>query len=232
MVVEDCVVEGLIPFAQAGVAVGDSELSKWPEEVRYTSYPIEVTSQVAGTIVSLGEMLVDGTPISSRVVGQSFGIPLEDGDQFLEKILITAKVNPVKGSSYSARLVDLGDSPDREGYDAGNSLLPGDTTFEINTPASREKGAGRIMSFTFTGAERVRLKAGHSYSFELVANPENKAAAVLSWFRSGQRAMATAPLPDATAFCVPTAEGTTKDDRRSPLKDRQCYIGIKTSPAK
>jgi len=232
MVVEDCMVEGLIPFAQAGVAVGDSELSKWPEEVRYTSYPIEVTSQVACTALSTQERLNDGTPVTSRVVGQSFGIPSEDGDQILEKIFITAAANPVKGSSYSARLVDLGDSPDRDSYDAGKSLLPADATFEITTPSSLGKGAGRIMSFTFSGAERVRLKAGHWYSFELVANPDNKPAAGLSWFRSGARAMATAPLPEATAFCVPTTEGTTKDDRRTLVKDRQCYIGIKTSPAK
>ena len=218
--VNDCVVSGPVPHG----ILGDTPLNQWPEEVRYSSGSINAVPQVAGTILQNSSYGL----YNSRVVGQIFDIPHGDGDQVLEKIFITARVAIPDHTlpTFHVRLVDLGDSLDLEQYAAGTNLLWGNPTFEIMTPS--EPGLGQIMSFTFTDKDRVRLKEGHWYAFEIVSDPGNDKSSSLTWLRSGG---VSRELPDCLVYQVPFAEETSVDDPRTALKNRQAFIGIKTSPA-
>jgi hypothetical protein len=222
--VEDCVVSGLIP--NEAISVDSTPLNQWPEEMRYSSGSISKVPQSAGTILQNRSNVVQDMSLTSRVVGQIFNIPSGDEDQVLEKIFITAHVGLSNNSPlmFQARLVDLGESPDLEQYAAGTNLLESKPEFEIVT--STEKDHGRIIRFTFTDKDRVRLKGGHWYAFEIVADPENKGS--LTWLRSSR---VSKEMPDAPVYRVPFAEETSAEDPRTVIHDRQAFIGIKTSPA-
>jgi len=221
--VDDCVVSGPIPNEE--IPLESTPLNQWPEEVRYSSGSIRGAFKVTGTILQNSAYFSPGSDISltSRVVGQIFNIPSGDGDQVLEKIFITAQANnaPMR---FQARLVDLGDSPDLEQYAAGTNLLEGNPEFEIVT--SSEKDYAQIIRFTFTDKDRVRLKGGHWYAFEIVSDPEFKGS--LNWLRS---LGVSKEMPDAPVFRVPFAEETSAEDPRTVIENRQAFIGIKTSPA-
>lgn len=224
---------------QAGVAVNDcvmsgnfdegSHLRQWPEEVKYSA-PIYGIPQSAGTTFrSLFLPDEEGNPKFSRVVGQAFDIPSGDGDQILEKIFMPARVAlpgniPIR---FKVRLVDLGSSPDLEEYEEGSNLFRSNPEVEIATP-SADKGSGQIVSFTFTGDDRIRLKAGNSYAFELVADPKNAPNAHFFWLRGVGK---PSQLGKAPAFRVPFTDEANASDLRTAIKGRQAFIGIKTSSA-
>lgn len=225
--VDDCVVSGPLPNEE--ILMDSTPLNHWPEEVRYSSGSISASPQIAGTILQNSPYISPDSDFSltSRVVGQIFNIPPGDGDQVLEKIFITARVGlrnktPLK---FQARLVDLGESPDIESYEAGTNLLDGSPKFEAFTPTSRDDG--QIISFTFTDKDRVRLKEGHWYAFEIASDPDNIAESSLTWLRC----LGSKEMPDAPVFRVPFVEGSSAGDSRTVIKGRQAFIGIKTSPA-
>jgi len=228
MQVDDCVVSGPLPNG----ILDDTPLNQWPEEVRYSSRSMNASPQIVGTALQntayIQENQGQDMSVTSRVVGQIFNIPPGDGDQVLEKIFITAHAGLRNNApmNFQARLVDLGDSPDLEQYAAGTNLLWGNPEFEIVTPT--EKNHGQIISFTFTDKDRVRLKEGHWYAFEIVSDPGNDKSSSLVWLRS---LGVSQEMPDAPVFRVPFAEETSVADPRTVIKDRQAFIGIKTSPA-
>jgi hypothetical protein len=225
MQVDDCVVSGPLPNG----ILDDTPLNQWPEEVRYSSRSMNASPQIAGTILQNAPYITLDSDLShtSRVVGQIFHIPPGDGDQVLEKIFITAQANLRNNMpmNFHARLVDLGESPDLAGYEAGTSLLEGSPEFEVFTPTERDYG--QIISFTFTDKDRVRLKEGHWYSFELVSDPDNDKSSLI-WLRS---LGVSQEMPDCLVYRVPFAEETSVDDPRTAIENRQAFIGIKTSPA-
>jgi hypothetical protein len=226
VLVEDCVVSGSFP--NEATPIDSTPLNQWPEEVRYSSGSITAAPQVAGTVLqNSSHIQEDEFSLTSRVVGQVFHIPPGDGDQVLEKIFITAHAGLRNNAPmrFQARLVDLGESPDLAGYEAGTNLLEGKPEFEVFTPTERDNG--QIISFTFTDKDRVRLKDGHWYAFEIVSDPDNDERSLLVWLRS---LGVSQEMPDCLAYRVPFAEETSADDPRTVIENRQAFIGIKTSP--
>jgi hypothetical protein len=164
-----------------------------------------------------------------RVLGQVFNVPEAEGDQFLEKIFILAQVMvadkiPIE---LQVRLVDLGTDTILDEYQEGTNLLANNPKVEIVTPTA-DKNSAQIVGFTFTGADRIRLKAGHWYSFELVSAPENNKNSSFSWLRGN----GATPIPDAQVFRVCYTDQTKSSDTRVAMRKRQTFFGIKTSPAK
>lgn len=236
-----------VPLVKAEIQVNDSvttgslgspneeSITKWPEEVQFSSTLLpNADAQTAGTILRNFSDKVLGRngeeyAANSRVIGQTFHIPEDSTNQVLEKIFILGQAvlpgnAPMK---FSARLVDLGESPSADEYDAGKNLFPENSTFEIATPTDRN--GAQIVSFTFTGDHRITLKKGHSFAFEIISDEENKPGSSFTWLRS----MGFDPnLPDSPVFFVPFTESSKSSDQRTGMKNRQTYIGIKTTPAK
>lgn len=230
VIAADNLVEGPILSPRRQVNTIDTPLKSWPEEVRYSSGSISTNPQDAGSTLRNLTFFQKNSdlPFYSRVVGEVFKIPAGDGNQMLEKIFLTARVilKDNKPLRFEARLLDLGEKRPLEYYEAGKNLLTGNSTFPIATP---NKGAdrGQIVGLTFTGADRVLLKAGRWYAFEIVSAPENNPDSEFTWLRNDNNQT----MPKCMAYRVPFTETTTDQDVRTVIANRQLFIGVKTSPA-
>ena len=231
MRVEDCVVRGPLPLDPATFA--NSPLNKWPEDVRYSSGPLRGIPQTGCTVLRNASFTATGSeiPACSRVVAQTFNIPGSDENQVLEKIFILAmaRLNSDSQASdsrmkFQARLIDLGEIPVFKKYEAGANLLQGNAEFEISTPPLGVSEA-RIVSFVFTGNDRVRLKKNRWYAFEIVSNPANHSGAEFTWIRA-----LDVEMPNAFVFRVPFTKTTKTSDPREAIENRQAFIGIQTKP--
>lgn len=207
-------------------------ITKWPEEVQFSStLPPKGMPQSYGTHLQNLYHIVknrDGVevPAFSRVVAQSFHIPKGSTDQTLEKIFILCQASlrgnhPIK---FAVRMVDLGESPNLGEYAAGKNLFPDDSTILIASSTPRK--AAQVVGLTFTGNHRITLKKGHTYAFELVLDEQMPSNIYLIWLRGG----ISPSLPNAPVFSVPFTDASKSTDPRHPVKDRQAFIGIKTSP--
>jgi len=205
---------------------------RWPEDVQYSSGVQRGSLQLAGTMLCNNPAPTKNANmnfINSRVVGQVFHIPPGDGDQILEKIFITSNSNFPRNTwiNLNARLVDLGEKPNLEKYEPGENLLKSNPEFQID-PRVNVSGIQMITGFNFQGEDRARLKKGHTYSFELVLNPESSPTASFTWLRALDVGV---ELPNSPVFCVPSTATSTINDPRMVIKNRQAFIGIKTTPA-
>lgn len=226
--VNDSVVTGTIG------SPNEEAITKWPEDVQFSAtLAPEADPQTVGTtlrnqIATVESLNGEVWQAHSRVVAQTFQIPGDQPDQTLEKIFLLGQAS-LPGNSpmkFTARLVDLGDCPDLEAYDAGTNLFTDDPAFEITTPADRH--SAQVVSFTFTDKHRVTLKKGHTYAFEIVLDDEMNPRSAFTWLRSTR---IDPNLPDAPVFFVPFTDSSKSTDPRTALKNRQAFIGIKTSPA-
>jgi hypothetical protein len=227
---DDAVVTGPLPTQEAPK---NSPLCTWSEEVTYSA-PVSGPVQTTGTTLSNAILMSpDGVwSMTSRVVAQPFSIPEDGTDQMLEKIFIPVLVD-LRGKSplpLRARLVDLGSSPSLEEYEAGTNLLTEPAELAFSTASERD--SGQIASITFSGNDRIRLKKGHTYSFELLLDPENPPKKApqpaLTWMRGLRVNKGFCDMP---AFYVPYTEQTSHTSTRTAIKDRQAFMGVKTSPA-
>ncbi|MEI6178107.1 MAG: hypothetical protein WCS43_14535, partial [Verrucomicrobiota bacterium] len=81
------------------------------------------------------------------------------------------------------------------------------------------------------GKRRVREKivSGENDALtQIVLDDENPPAVAVTWLRGG----ISPSLPGAPVFIVPLTDSSKSTDQRMAMKDRQAFIGIKTSPAK